>query len=58
MGHLGEATDRPSLQEMVAFGIDYTFWLNIVFVLVAGALLLLLRGHRRSADESSSRRSA
>lgn len=46
-------TERPSLQEMVAFEIDYTFWLNIVFVLVAGALLLL-RGRDRPADEPSS----
>lgn len=51
-------TERPSLQEMVAFEIDYTFWLNIAFVIVAGALLLLLRGRGRPADEPSSRRSA
>lgn len=34
-------TARPSLDEMVRFGIDYTFWLNVVFVIVGAALLWL-----------------
>lgn len=51
-------TQRPSLQEMVGFQIDYTFWLNIAFLLITGALLLLRRGRDRTADESGSRRSA
>ena len=34
-------TERPSLQEMVRFGIDYTFFLNIAFLIVAAALLRL-----------------
>ena len=34
-------TERPTLGEMVAFGIDYTFWLNIGFVLLAAGLLVL-----------------
>ena len=33
-------TERPSLQEMVAFEINYTFWLNTVFVVIATALLV------------------
>lgn len=45
-------TERPSLQEMVAFRIDYTFWLNIVFILIAGALLVLRgRGHHLEAAD-------
>jgi hypothetical protein len=34
-------TERPSLGEMVRFEIDYTFWLNIVFVILAALLLYL-----------------
>lgn len=34
-------TVRPTLTEMVAFGIDYTFWLNVVFGLIGGTLLVL-----------------
>ena len=38
-------TARPSLQEMVAFEIDYTFWLNVAFVVVGAALVWVhLRG--------------
>jgi len=38
-------TARPSLQEMVRFAIDHTFFLNLAFVAVAGALFWLhLRG--------------
>lgn len=32
-------TARPSLQEMVRFAIDYTFWLNLVFLGIGAALL-------------------
>jgi hypothetical protein len=39
-------TPRPSLQDMVGFQIDYTFRLNIAFVLIAGVPLLL----RRASD--------
>lgn len=39
---------RPSLSEMVAFKIDYTFWLNLVF-LILGAILLSL--HYRNREE-------
>lgn len=35
-------TARPTLQEMVAFEVDYTLWLNVVFV-GAGVLMLVLR---------------
>lgn len=34
-------TARPSLQEMVRFGVDYTFWLNLAFLAVAAALVWL-----------------
>ena len=42
-------TERPSLQEMVRFSIDYTFFLNLIF-LVIGALLIWL--HLRNAKEN------
>ena len=32
-------SQRRPLQEMVAFGIDYTFWLNVAFAALAAALL-------------------
>ena len=41
-------TERPSLQEMVRFSIDYTFFLNLIF-LVIGAILIWL--HLRNAKE-------
>lgn len=34
-------SERQSLQEMVAFQIDYTFWLNLTFAGVAAILLWL-----------------
>ena len=34
-------TARRSLKEMVQFQIDYTFWLNLVFLAIAGALLYM-----------------
>ena len=34
-------TERPSLQEMVRFSIDYTFFLNLAFLAAAAALLWL-----------------
>ena len=42
-------TERPSLQEMVRFSIDYTFFLNLIF-LVIGAILIWL--HLRNAKEN------
>lgn len=44
-------TERPTLGEMVAFGIDYTFWLNVVFVLL-GAGLLVLRTRGRGVEDT------
>jgi uncharacterized protein len=45
-------TERPGLQEMVRFAVDYTLFLNIAFGAAAGALLWLhFRG--RSADAPS-----
>ncbi|WP_299656563.1 permease [uncultured Jannaschia sp.] len=47
-------TERPSLQEMVRFALDYTFFLNLAFLALAGALVWLhLRGHAedRTAEE-------
>ena len=32
---------RPSLGEIVRFQIDYTFWLNLVFVIIGGVLIWL-----------------
>ena len=42
-------TAHPALSEQVHFGIDYTFWLNIIFLAVAAALLTL--HFRRSKGE-------
>jgi uncharacterized membrane protein YraQ (UPF0718 family) len=36
-------TERPSLRDMVAFRIDYTFWLNLVFIGLGFMLLHLGR---------------
>jgi uncharacterized membrane protein YraQ (UPF0718 family) len=46
-------TERPSLQEMVRFAIDYTFFLNLAFLAAAAALLWL---HFRGGGESTGRR--
>ena len=48
-------TARPSLGEMVRFQIDHTFWLNLAFAFVGGALLVLHfrgRGRDESGDET------
>lgn len=37
-------TERPTLQDVVRFELDYTFWLNLTFAGVAVALLLVRRG--------------
>jgi hypothetical protein len=34
---------RPTLAEMVRFGVDYTLWLNLAFAAVSAALLWLAR---------------
>lgn len=51
-------TARSSLQEMVRFQVDYTFWLNLVF-LAAGGVLLYLHfwpgAGQRSADRLPAR---
>ncbi|MGX0977481.1 hypothetical protein [Hoeflea sp.] len=41
-------TERPSLQEMVRFSIDYTFFLNLIFLVIGSALIWL---HIRNAEE-------
>ena len=46
-------TERLSLQEMVAFEIDYTFWLNVVFVVVGAVLVWVHVRGRRDGDEPS-----
>lgn len=40
--------ERPALKEMVRFGIDYTFFLNLAFLGVAAALLWLWMRDRHS----------
>jgi hypothetical protein len=47
-------SERPSLREMVRFEIDYTFWLNIVFLLLGAALLWL--HFRGGSDEKQAAR--
>lgn len=47
---------RPSLGEMVRFAIDYTFWLNIVFIIFGGMLFYLsARGNQEKAKEKPAR---
>jgi hypothetical protein len=43
-------TARPTLEEMIRFSVDYTFWLNILLGCVATALLWL---HFRSSGTNS-----
>lgn len=50
-------TQRPELRAMIAFAIDYTFWLNLVFVAVAG-VLLWLHGRGGRSDASTEQRRA
>lgn len=45
-------TERPTLEDMVRFSIDYAFWLNFVFALVGGLLLVM---HRRARQTSEAR---
>lgn len=54
LGHL--PTARPSLSDTVRFEIDYTFWLNVVFALIGGALLLLHFRGRPGAEQPAGRR--
>ena len=44
-------TARPSLGEIVRFQIDYTFWLNIVFIIIAGILIWLYFQSDKNADD-------
>lgn len=47
LGQIPES--RPTLEEMVRFGIDHTFYLNVAFLVAAGALLWL---HWRGGGET------
>lgn len=38
--------------EVTQFRIDYTFWLNLAFAVLAGVMILLDRAHRRSQREA------
>ena len=40
---------RPALEVMVAFAMDYTFWLNVAFAIVTVMLLLVRRGRTQAA---------
>jgi len=42
-----------SIEGTIQFRIDYTFWLNLVFVGVAAALLELNRRHHRSSEDQT-----
>ncbi|MGG6238379.1 permease [Nodosilinea sp. AN01ver1] len=46
-------TERPGLGELVRFQIDYTFWLNIVFIVVGLALVYLHWKSRQNSDQES-----
>ncbi len=44
-------TERRALTEQVRFAIDYTFWLNLTFLAVGGALVWLhLRGRKGTGE--------
>jgi uncharacterized membrane protein YraQ (UPF0718 family) len=47
-------TERPALQEMVRFAVDYTLFLNLGFLLVAGLLLWIHFGSRRRSQQAGS----
>jgi uncharacterized membrane protein YraQ (UPF0718 family) len=40
-----------AVEEIARFGIDYTFWLNLGFAVLASVMVLLNRAHRRSQQE-------
>jgi hypothetical protein len=43
--------ERPRIEEMVRFAVDYTFWLNLIFGAAAAVLLVLhWRGRQRGAE--------
>ncbi|HSH37860.1 MAG TPA: permease [Chthoniobacterales bacterium] len=44
-------SERPSLQEMVRFEVDYTLWLNLLFIALG---LVLIWFQRRAASEAQS----
>lgn len=44
-------TTRPELSEQVRFAIDYTFWLNIVFVIIGGTLIMLHVQSKKQKDD-------
>jgi len=46
-------TARPALSEITRFEIDYTFWLNLIFVALGIALLLLRRRGRAGESEDA-----
>ena len=46
--------ERAPLSEMISFQVDYTFWLNVVF-LTLGTALLILRGRPRSESHASAK---
>lgn len=48
-------TARKSIEEMVAFKLDYTFWLNLGFIVVAAALLALRSGARSPGTPATAR---
>lgn len=46
-------TQRPQLRELVRFQIDYTFWLNIIFLVIGGILLYLhWKNSKRQENQS------
>jgi len=40
-----------AVSDVAQFKLDYTFWLNLVFVLVAGGLIALHRRHLKAKDD-------
>lgn len=51
-------TARPSLGEMTRFKIDYTFWLNMAFVVLGGMFWILHRQSRQQRGNGHGRQEA
>ncbi|MBW3563668.1 MAG: permease [Acidobacteria bacterium] len=44
---------RPAVEEMIAFEIDYTFWLNLVFILISASMVWLHTSGKQQNDASA-----
>ncbi len=42
---------QQDVREVAQFAVDYTFWMNLVFVALAGSLVWLHRRHKRAQED-------